>query len=91
MKFFVLSKNNFLLPPIPDKLPDIDMLRVIFINYNSTLKDILNSLVYAGELSTSSLTVNLTVSEYVDNAAAVAAGLSVGDVYRTGDDLKIVH
>jgi hypothetical protein len=28
---------------------------------------------------------------YADNAAAVAAGLLVGQVYRTGDVLKIVH
>ena len=31
------------------------------------------------------------VSEYADNTAAIAGGLVVGDVYRTGDDLKIVH
>lgn len=31
------------------------------------------------------------VSEYADNAAAVAAGLAVGKVYRTGDVVKIVH
>ena len=30
-------------------------------------------------------------SEYANNAAALLAGLSVGDVYRTGDILKIVH
>lgn len=29
--------------------------------------------------------------EHADNAAAVLAGHAVGDVYRTGDDLKIVH
>ena len=29
--------------------------------------------------------------DYADNAAAVAAGLLVGQVYRTGDILKIVH
>lgn len=29
--------------------------------------------------------------EYADNAAAIAAGLLVGQVYRTGDTLKIVH
>ena len=32
-----------------------------------------------------------TVPEHADNAAAVAAGLSVGARYRTGDFLKIVH
>lgn len=31
------------------------------------------------------------VAEYADNAAAVLGGLVVGDVYRTGDILKIVH
>lgn len=29
--------------------------------------------------------------EYDDNDAAIAAGLSVGDIYRTIDTLKIVH
>lgn len=31
------------------------------------------------------------VPEYTDNVAAVAAGLSQGQLYRTGDILKIVH
>ena len=31
------------------------------------------------------------VSEYTDNTAAIAAGLTAGDLYRTGDLLKIVH
>jgi hypothetical protein len=29
--------------------------------------------------------------EHADNAAALAAGLTVGDHYRTGDALKVVH
>jgi hypothetical protein len=29
--------------------------------------------------------------EYADNAAAIAGGLTNGQVYRTGDVLKIVH
>ena len=33
----------------------------------------------------------LSIQEYADNAAAIAAGLSVGSIYRTGDALKIVH
>jgi hypothetical protein len=32
-----------------------------------------------------------THPDYADNAAAVAAGLSIGTIYRTGDQLKIVH
>lgn len=31
------------------------------------------------------------ISEYADNAAALTAGLVAGNVYRTGDVLKIVH
>lgn len=38
------------------------------------------------------LTVPATgAPEYANNAAAVFAGLSVGQIYRTGDLLKIVH
>lgn len=29
--------------------------------------------------------------EYADNAAAKAAGLKVGQQYRTGDAVKVVH
>ncbi len=32
-----------------------------------------------------------TVQDLVDNTAAIAAGLQVGEIYRTGDLLKIVH
>lgn len=37
--------------------------------------------------------INVPVApiDYVDNAAALAGGLVVGDIYRTGDLLKIVH
>lgn len=34
---------------------------------------------------------NTGAAEYSDNAAALAGGLLVGQVYRTGDTLKIVH
>jgi hypothetical protein len=33
----------------------------------------------------------LTLSEYADNAAAVAAGHTAGAFYRTGDVVKVVH
>lgn len=32
-----------------------------------------------------------SITEYADNATAIAAGLPLGAVYRTGDLLKIVH
>ena len=52
------------------------------------------SLYHAGnkKLETKSTGINISgVSEYADNAAAIAGGLTTGDVYRTGDLLKIVH
>jgi hypothetical protein len=35
--------------------------------------------------------VPATIGNYVDNAAALAAGLTAGDMYRNGDILMIVH
>ena len=34
---------------------------------------------------------NAGATEFADNAAAISGGLLVGQVYRTGDTLKIVH
>lgn len=34
---------------------------------------------------------NSAVNVYADNAAAISGGLVVGDFYRTGDAVKIVH
>jgi hypothetical protein len=34
---------------------------------------------------------NLSVSEFTNNADALSNGLVIGDVYRTGDLLKIVN
>jgi hypothetical protein len=43
-----------------------------------------------GATFASSVNVGTTAS-YADNAAAIAGGLSSGTIYRTGDNLKIVH
>ena len=44
------------------------------------------------KLDTRTTGIRITgISEYADNAAAIAGGLTTGDVYRTGDLLKIVH
>ncbi len=44
------------------------------------------------KFETKSTGINISgVSEYADNTAAIAGGLTTGDVYRTGDLLKIVH
>jgi hypothetical protein len=46
----------------------------------------------ATKLQTTSTGIKITgISEYADNTAAIAGGLTTGDVYRTGDLLKIVH
>ena len=46
----------------------------------------------AKKLETTSTGIKISgVSEYADNTAALAGGLTTGDVYRTGDLLKIVH
>jgi hypothetical protein len=45
-----------------------------------------------GVVYTSANTPHLSnVLEYTDNADAISNGLTAGDVYRTGDNLKIVH
>lgn len=35
--------------------------------------------------------MGLAMPEYADNAAAVAAGLRLGELYRTVDAVKVVH
>ena len=46
----------------------------------------------SSKLETTSTGIKISgVSEYADNTAAIAGGLTTGDVYRTGDLLKIVH
>jgi hypothetical protein len=45
--------------------------------------------VYVG--STKVFAIPGAINDRADNAAAIAAGLTAGDVYRTGDVLKIVH
>lgn len=46
--------------------------------------------VAASTLHCNSLNINV-VDQHADNAAAIAAGLPVGQVYRTGDLLKVRH
>jgi len=45
MKLFGLSKNNFLLPNVPNELKEFSEIRELLVNYNNSLKAILNSLV----------------------------------------------
>jgi hypothetical protein len=56
--------------------------------YNFTIAELL-TLISNNLTATSFILSN--VNEYTDNAAAITAGLDNGQVYRTGDLLKIVH
>lgn len=56
--------------------------------YNFT-PALLNALFQANFNAATIVISNVPV--YADNAAAVAAGLAIGKLYRTGDALKIVH
>lgn len=56
--------------------------------FNFTIAELLALI--SENLTATSFTLS-NVMEYADNAAAVTAGLNVGQVYRTGDLLKIVH
>jgi hypothetical protein len=56
------------------------------------------TLYYAQTIGTGALDWRIVLSvpytgapQYADNAAAIAGGLLAGQVYRTGDVLKIVH
>ncbi len=56
--------------------------------YNFTLAELLTLI--SNNLTATSFILS-DVPQYADNAAAVNAGLDIGQVYRTGDLLKIVH
>lgn len=56
--------------------------------YNFTLAELLE--LFQQNFNAPAIVID-NVPAYADNASAVAAGLTVGQIYRTGDDLKIVH
>jgi hypothetical protein len=61
---------------------------------NDTLlgTDLSNSLATTNYSITSVLALlTASIAEYADNTAAIAAGLTVGNLYRTVDVLKVVH
>jgi hypothetical protein len=45
---------------------------------------------YEANLNATAMVI-ANVPVYADNATAVTAGLTIGQLYRTGDALKIVH
>ena len=77
--------------------------KYIKVNYKdvvkwSKLEDSLQVLMYLNLIKNPSLSLNkdkeLNINDapnYASNAAAITGGLSVGDVYKNGDNLCIVH
>lgn len=57
---------------------------------DSTSATVNGDLIVTGKTTTNNLNIS-GVLEYTDNADALSNNLVVGDVYRTGDLLKIVH
>jgi len=91
----ILSKiNNNLVPKTGTTVPTIPA-TYLGQNYLNVAKSMLY---FAKGINTGAtdwslvLTVPATgAPQYANNAAALFAGLSIGQVYRTGDLLKIVH
>jgi lysophospholipase L1-like esterase len=61
------------------------------IGYNTDADLAKGKLAVNGDVYISGSAKIISVLEYADNAAAIAAGLTIGSIYRTGDFLKIVH
>jgi hypothetical protein len=71
-------------------------------SYPTAAAAAINDTLLGTDLSNSKATTNYSITsvlalltasiaEYADNTAAIAAGLTVGDLYRTVDVLKVVH
>lgn len=56
--------------------------------YNFTIDELLD--LYQANFNAPNIIID-NVPVYVDNAAALLGGLIAGQIYRTGDFLKVVH
>lgn len=74
--------NNIILALTSDNNRITDLEESVLHNVGDEIKD--------GKLTATNFAASAIV-EYADNAAALLGGLSVGDFYRTGDLLKVVH
>jgi hypothetical protein len=99
---FRISEGNVTVGAVYDFNDGID-----FLNYDATysanirqnsvtgiqltIMDVVGALAVAG-VDVTPTGIKLTgIPEHADNAAALVAGLTAGYLYRTGDNLKIVH
>ena len=77
------------LPKLTDKLIGTSIDGVpADVTYNFTLQQLLN--LFSANFSASTIGIG-SVPIFADNTTAVAGGLAIGKLYRTGDILKIVH
>lgn len=90
----VLGKINNNLVPLSGTIPPSTSATYLGQTYLNTAKSMLY---FAKAVGTGAsdwslvLTTPLSTPEYANNSAALFAGLVAGQVYRTGDLLKIVH
>ena len=88
--------NDNLVPTSSSADPTANAVYLGQLHVNTT--GVQKKLYFGKSLGTGAADWNLILStavggapNYADNAAALAAGLTIGQVYRTGDTLKIVH
>jgi len=88
--------NDNLVPTSSTAAPAVSAVYLGQLHVNTTGSQ--KKLYFGKSVGTGAADWNLVLStaltgapEYADNAAALAAGLVIGQVYRTGDALKIVH
>lgn len=83
------SYPNAALPILTDKLIGTNVIGPpVDATYNFTLADLL---ALFQENFNSSAIIIASVPSYASNAAALAGGLIIGQLYRNGDILNIVH
>lgn len=73
-----------MLGPVPVQVPWSDIVPQAW----RALLDAMRGWINAPQIGASA---RVLVSEYADNATALTAGLVAGQIYRTGDVLKVVH
>ena len=90
----ILGKINTNLVPLSGTTAPSSSATYIGQTYLNTTKSLLYFAKSVGTGATDwsiILTTPITTPEYANNSAALFAGLIAGQIYRTGDILKIVH
>lgn len=102
LSLFRIQNGDITIGGIYDFTTGVDLLAYNATNSSNLTLDPLSGLKFqyttlAGPTVNTSLEVTPTgvkftgIQEFADNAAAITGGLTTGYIYRTGDNLKIVH